>query len=573
LFSIAAITAGTPVSAQQRPSGAPQMQREPGSRQMPQAQQQRPLDHQQGTVSAEFRTALEPHGRWQHHARFGDVWVPSNRSRDWRPYTVGRWVYNEDWGWYWAEAQEEADWGWVTYHYGRWIADADLGWAWVAGDEWGPGFVQWRHGGDRVGWAPLPPDDIVVEYRERPDVWMFVRTQDFVAPRLASVILPVRDYPVFVRETIVVNQTVVFREGGRFAVNPGIPAALIAAEVGRPIRTFDVRPRVLAGTAQIPGAIEVRAQDLRTGRFRAESTVRESRNEIRPTGSRPQLQPLAAGEQGRLGDTPPRAAQRLGQQQGQPTHQQPSQLQQQGQQQPPATQQQPSQQQGQQQPPVTQQQGQQQLPQQREQEGRGKQGAAQTQGGGAAEQREPGQREPGQQGIQTPQQRQGQQPTPQQRQQQQGRSNEPTETKGPRAPVQSQGRGSEEQRQQRGAQGREGERAQPPQSRQGTEGQGGGRVDTQRPLTQQRGSESPRQAQPERGGNREQGTSGRGGAEARPQQQERSPQRSGPSASEGRGGGGGGAVHTAPQGRERGPAGGGGGGTEGRGGAGGPGGR
>jgi hypothetical protein len=249
------MAAGMPASAQQRPSASPQMRQEPGSRQMPQAQQQRGPDHARGAVSADFRTALDPHGRWQRHARFGDVWVPSNRGRDWRPYTVGRWAYTDDWGWYWAEDREEADWGWVTYHYGRWVDDADLGWAWIPGSEWGPGFVQWRHGGDRIGWAPLPPDDIVVEYRERPDVWIFVRERDFVtAPRLAAVILPVRDYPVLVRETVVVNQTVVFREGNRFAVNPGILATVIAAAIGRPVRAVDVRQRVLAGTAQIPGA-------------------------------------------------------------------------------------------------------------------------------------------------------------------------------------------------------------------------------------------------------------------------------------------------------------------------------
>jgi hypothetical protein len=75
---------------------------------------------------------------------------------------------------------------------------------------------------------------------------------------------------------------------------------VIAAVAERPIRTYDVRPRILAGTAQIPGAIEVRAQDLRNRNFRAEMTVRESRNVIRPgRGPAPQLQPLAPGEQGR----------------------------------------------------------------------------------------------------------------------------------------------------------------------------------------------------------------------------------------------------------------------------------
>jgi hypothetical protein len=46
---------------------------------------------------------------------------------------------------------------------------------------------------------------------------------------------------------------------------------------------------VLAGTAQIPGAIEVRAQDVRSGRFRVEADVRESRNEIGPTNTVQQM--------------------------------------------------------------------------------------------------------------------------------------------------------------------------------------------------------------------------------------------------------------------------------------------
>jgi hypothetical protein len=535
-FTIAPVIVATSVVAQaQRPEtqqqpaprqmpqqrSAPQAQPQPGSPQSSplQGQQNRAAGPTQRAVSAEFRTALEPHGRWQQHSRFGEVWVPANRDRNWRPYTVGRWVYNEDWGWYWAEDQQEADWGWATYHYGRWIEDTDVGWAWIPGDEWGPGFVQWRHGGNYVGWAPLPPEEIVVEYRDQPDVWSFVRTRDFVAaPRLAAVILPERDYPVFVRDTVVVNQTVILPGGRGFAVNPGIPATVIAAEIGRPIRAFDVRPRVLAGTAQIPGAIEVRAQDLRSGRFRAEATVRETRNEIRPTRRPTQLQPLAPGEQGRLGDNPPRAAQRIGQQE------------QQGRQ--------PTQQQG-----------------------RGKQEPAQTQGRGTDERRRQEQ-----QGQQAPQQQQGQQPT-QQRQQ---------EGRGKQEPAQTQGRGAEERRQQQGRSSdeqrrdvqREGGRRE--QQRQGTEGRG----DTRQPLTERGGGSQriqsqpdrsgaqQRQPQPDRSGAREQrrdqsttGTTGRGGGAA-----ERPQQRGGPGATEGRGGGGGG--------RERGPAAGGGGAERGGGGPG-----
>ena len=92
---------------------------------------------------------------------------PPTCARDWRPYTNGRWVYTDDWGWYWAEADAEASWGWVTNHYGRWVYDNDE-WCWVPGEEWGPAWVEWRrsNNNDVIGWAALPPDEVVAEYRE-----------------------------------------------------------------------------------------------------------------------------------------------------------------------------------------------------------------------------------------------------------------------------------------------------------------------------------------------------------------------------------------------------------------------
>src|SRR5207247_6340895 len=122
---------------------------------------------------------------------------------------------------------------------------------WIPGEEWGPAWVQWRRGPQHVGWAPLPPDDIVVEYRDEPDVWVFVRTRDFIAPRIVTVVVPVREYTTIIRETVIENRTIVFRDR-RFAVNPGIAPVVIAAAIGRPLRSFEVRPRVLAGTARIP---------------------------------------------------------------------------------------------------------------------------------------------------------------------------------------------------------------------------------------------------------------------------------------------------------------------------------
>src|SRR5258707_2151846 len=145
-----------------------------------------PAAAQAVSVSVEFRSALEPYGAWHHHRRWGEVWIPSRVARDWRPYTVGHWVYSQDYGWYWTYDDQEADWGLVTYHYGRWVADDQFGWMWIPGTEWGPGWVQWRLGRQHVGWAPLPPDEVMVEYRERPQFWIFVRERDLSKVRIIS---------------------------------------------------------------------------------------------------------------------------------------------------------------------------------------------------------------------------------------------------------------------------------------------------------------------------------------------------------------------------------------------------
>jgi hypothetical protein len=145
---------------------------------------------------------------------------------------------------------------------------------WIPGTEWGPGWVQWRYGQQYAGWEPLPPDDVIVEYRERPQFWIFVRERDLIAPRVVEVILPLRERESFFSETVVVNRTVEI-EDRRFAVNPGIPPTYIAAAYGRPIPSYDVRPRVLAGTTNLPGAVVVRTEDFRS-RERVREIARES---------------------------------------------------------------------------------------------------------------------------------------------------------------------------------------------------------------------------------------------------------------------------------------------------------
>src|SRR5258708_17093884 len=144
----------------------------------------------------------------------------------------------------------------------------------VPGGGGGAGWGGGRRGRQHGGWAPLPPDEVIVEYREAPQFWIFVRERDLVAPRITEVILPLQEREVFFRDTVVVNRTVVLQDR-RFGVNPGIPPTYIAAAYGRPIPSYEISPRVFAGTANLPGATVARADDLRT-RARVREITRRS---------------------------------------------------------------------------------------------------------------------------------------------------------------------------------------------------------------------------------------------------------------------------------------------------------
>lgn len=100
-----------------------------------------------------FYSSLDPHGEWITVDAGLYAWRPMHVETGWRPYQFGRWVWTDD-GWYW---DTEEPWGWATYHYGRWYFDDYYGWLWIPGYDWAPAWVEWRYGGDYVGWAPLGP--------------------------------------------------------------------------------------------------------------------------------------------------------------------------------------------------------------------------------------------------------------------------------------------------------------------------------------------------------------------------------------------------------------------------------
>ena len=212
--------------------------------------------------SEDMTAALEAYGHWVRHASYGEVWVPDGVPPDWQPYEYGHWVFTDDWGWYWVSDESEDDWGWVVYHYGRWAFDPAIGWFWVQGDEWAPAWVDWRYGGDNVGWAPLPPDDLVDAYDERPDYWVYVPLRYIGEPRLRSHFLPRDRRMVMLRETRLINRPVRV-EGRRLWVNPGLAPGFIAGRTHVALHAYQVRPRVFGATTSVQGAVTVRQQDLR----------------------------------------------------------------------------------------------------------------------------------------------------------------------------------------------------------------------------------------------------------------------------------------------------------------------
>jgi hypothetical protein len=260
------------------------------------------------SISVQFRSGLEPYGRWTRHPRWGEVWIPAYRDRDWRPYTEGRWIYTDEWGWFW---DSDEDFGWIAYHYGRWVLDPQFGWVWIPGDEWGPAWVQWRRGDRYAGWAPLPPQPVIYEYDNDPNYWIFVGFNNFTARNIRLVVVPPQERVVIVRQTVIVNRTIIVDRGPRIAVNPGIEPRIVAARVGRPIQVANVKPVVVAGTAGVQNAVEVRADQKRQERVRPQ--IAEKKETIAPAKEVPPPQALKRGEEGKLGDRPPTAAKEMAQ--------------------------------------------------------------------------------------------------------------------------------------------------------------------------------------------------------------------------------------------------------------------
>jgi len=138
---------------------------------------------QSSSVDA-FYDALSPYGQWFQLPPYGWVWQPSPAEvgADFVPYqTGGYWTYT-DAGW---SFETDWPWEWAVFHYGRWAEDATYGWVWAPDTVWAPSWVDWRMGGDLVGWAPLAPLEVAVE-----PVWIYVEVPFFCGFWVEPHVLP-----------------------------------------------------------------------------------------------------------------------------------------------------------------------------------------------------------------------------------------------------------------------------------------------------------------------------------------------------------------------------------------------
>lgn len=138
----------------------------------------------------DFKSLLSRRGEWLVLRPYGRVWHPHAKivGPAFVPYlSGGHWKYGKE-GW-----EFESEWGWayLTSHYGRWFVGQDLGWVWVPDQEFAASWVEWRFGGDFVGWSPVPPAaPSNASLAPEPKRWILVKTRHFTQADLSKYLLP-----------------------------------------------------------------------------------------------------------------------------------------------------------------------------------------------------------------------------------------------------------------------------------------------------------------------------------------------------------------------------------------------
>ena len=113
---------------------------------------------------------LSDYGRWEQIPEYGYAWAPSVVAAGWVPFSVGRWFWQDPWGWTWISGER---WGWATSHYGRWTIYRSR-WYWVPVRPrtraiYLPACVEFVRLRDHVGWFPLHPRDRFIPWWGRRD--------------------------------------------------------------------------------------------------------------------------------------------------------------------------------------------------------------------------------------------------------------------------------------------------------------------------------------------------------------------------------------------------------------------
>jgi hypothetical protein len=199
-----------------------------------------------------FYDDLTPYGQWVTVAGYGPCWEPYNVAPDWRPYTLGHWVYSDDDGWLWVS---DEPFGWCCYHYGRWAYLPGGRWCWVPGREWGPAWVVWRSGGGYTGWCALPPGEagqpyVTVVAGVDPFAFTFVDARFIADVDIREHFEPVTRNVTFIGRTRDITR--IDRVGGRF-VDRGMDVKDAEKAAGHSIDRFTVADAHDAGTAKVSG--------------------------------------------------------------------------------------------------------------------------------------------------------------------------------------------------------------------------------------------------------------------------------------------------------------------------------
>ncbi|MGD0744240.1 MAG: DUF6600 domain-containing protein [Verrucomicrobiota bacterium] len=202
-------------------------------------------------ATAQFYEPLASRGTWIEVGSYGRCWHPAGVAVGWRPYCDGYWEWT-DCGWYWVS---DEPWSWACYHYGTWVYDANVGWCWVPGVEWAPAWVNWRIGGDYIGWVPCGPPGVVIA----PSFFVFVESRHFHDR--------VRPGNVIVNNTIIFNKTTqtiaVKRESRKFdgrtqtvMVNEGPRADVVEKATGKRFTATPVRDADRQTSVSIPEQVK-----------------------------------------------------------------------------------------------------------------------------------------------------------------------------------------------------------------------------------------------------------------------------------------------------------------------------